>query len=388
MDFTLSDIHEQTRNVVRAFAQKELAPGAQTRDEEERFERSIFDSMARIGITGIPYPEIYGGADLDHLSNVIAIEEISKVDASVGSDLSIHSTLSCWLLSEFATDAQKKQYLKPLAEGKWLAAFSLTEANAGSDMANMQTTARCDGDEFVLNGGKVFTSNGGVADIYIVFAKTDTSVGADGISAFIVEKDRSGFTTGKPERKMGIRAHQVSELIFEDCRVPRENLLGEEGQGFAIARRALQSGRLGMSAQALGIAEAAYERARDYAKTRVQFNQPLAALQSIQFKLAEMAVKVETARLLVYDAAWRQSQGLPCALQSAMAKTYVPAVAMDNANEAIQIHGGYGFIRDFSVERLLRDAKITQIYTGTIEMQKIEIARIILSEPIVEQNVI
>ena len=378
MDFTLSKIHEQTRELVRAFAQKDLAPGAQTRDEDEHFDRSLFDKMANLGITGIPYPEKYGGGELDHLANVIAIEEISKVDASVGSDLSIHSALASWVISEFATDAQKERYLTPLAEGQWLAAFSLTEANAGSDTASLRTTAVHDGNSYVLNGTKVFTSNGGVADLYIVFAKTDPAKGRDGISAFIVEKDMKGLTTGVPERKMGIRAHTVSELILDECRIPCDNILGQEGQGLSIAMRALESGRLGMSAQALGIAQAAYNHARNYAQTRIQFGNPLSSLQSIQFKLAEMAVKLETARLLVYQAAWRQSRGLPFALQSAMAKTYVPTVAMEIANEAIQIHGGYGFIRDFQVERLLRDAKITQIYTGTVEMQKVEIARAIL----------
>ncbi|QSO46653.1 acyl-CoA dehydrogenase family protein [Alicyclobacillus mengziensis] len=378
MDFTLSKIHEQTRELVRAFAQKDLAPGAQTRDEDEHFDRSLFDKMANLGITGIPYPEKYGGGELDHLANVIAIEEISKVDASVGSDLSIHSALASWVISEFATDAQKERYLTPLAEGQWLAAFSLTEANAGSDTASLRTTAVHDGNSYVLNGTKVFTSNGGVADLYIVFAKTDPAKGRDGISAFIIEKDMKGLTTGVPERKMGIRAHTVSELILDECRIPCDNILGQEGQGLSIAMRALESGRLGMSAQALGIAQAAYNHARNYAQTRIQFGNPLSSLQSIQFKLAEMAVKLETARLLVYQAAWRQSRGLPFALQSAMAKTYVPTVAMEIANEAIQIHGGYGFIRDFQVERLLRDAKITQIYTGTVEMQKVEIARAIL----------
>jgi len=381
VDFTLSKIHEQTRDLVRTFAEKELAPGAQARDEEERFDRSIFDKMAGIGITGIPYPEVYGGGGLDHLANVIAIEEISKVDAAVGSDLSIHSALASWVLSEFATDAQKQAYLKPLAEGSWLAAFSLTESNAGSDAASIRTTALRAGHAYVLNGSKVFTSNGGVADVYIVFAKTDPGASGDGMSAFIVEQGWAGFTAGKPERKMGIRAHTVSELIFDHCRVPGENLLGKEGQGLAIAMRALQSGRLGMSAQALGIAEAAYDHARTYALSRVQFGQPLAAMQSIQFKLAEMAIKLETARLLVYEAAWRQSQGTPFGLQSAMAKAHVSTVAMDIASEAIQIHGGYGFIRDFPVERLLRDAKITQIYTGTVEMQKLEIAKTILGSP-------
>ncbi len=240
MDFLLSKEHEQIRDMIRGFAKNEIAPGAAERDENERFDRNIFNKMAELGITGVPYPEEYGGAGLDHLANVIAIEEISKADPAIGSDLSIHSALASWVISEFATEAQKKKYLTPIASGEWLAAFSLTEPYAGSDTANMKTTALRDGNEYVLNGNKVFTSNGGVADAYVVFALTDPSAKGEGISAFIVEKDMPGFTTGKPERKMGIRAHTVAELIFDNCRIPAENLLGEEGKGFDIAMRALE----------------------------------------------------------------------------------------------------------------------------------------------------
>ena len=380
MEFTLSKLHEQTRELVMNFAQRELAPGAFQRDEEERYDRTLFDRMAALGITGIPYPEEYGGAGLDHLANVLAVEELSKVDASIGSDLSIHSALASWVISEFATETQKQEYLKPVAEGKRLGAFSLTEANAGSDTVNIRTKAVRDGNEYILNGGKVFTSNGGVADLYVVFAVTSEGAQDGGISAFIIEKDWPGFTTGKPERKMGIRAHIVAELIFDNCRVPEKNLLGQEGHGLAIARRALQGGRLGMSAQALGIAEAAFAHARNYALSRNQYGKPIAELQSIRFKLADMAVKLETARWLVYHAAWLQSQGMPFALQSAMAKAHVSTVAGEITNEAIQIFGGYGFIRDYPVERLFRDAKITQIYTGTVELQKVEIAAAILDQ--------
>jgi butyryl-CoA dehydrogenase len=380
VDFTLSQEHEQIREMIRDFANKEIAPGAKERDDTERFDRSLFNKMAKLGITGIPYPEEYGGAELDHLANVIAIEEVAKVDASLAADLSIHSALASWVISEFATEAQKKKYLLPLAQGDFLAAFSLTEPYAGSDTASMKTTAIRDGNEYVLNGNKVFTSNGGMADVYVVFALTNPEAKGEGISAFLVDKNLPGFTTGHPEKKMGIRAHTVAELVFDNCRIPAENLLGEEGKGFAMAMRALESGRLGMSAQALGIAEAAFSHARDYAKTRVQFGKPLAELQSIQFKLADMAVKIETAKLLVYQAAWLQSQGKPFALQSSMAKAYVPTIAMEIAVEAVQIFGGYGFIRDFPVERLMRDAKITAIYTGTVEMQKNQIARAILND--------
>jgi butyryl-CoA dehydrogenase len=380
MDFLLSQEHEQIRDMIRDFAQKEIAPGSAERDDAERFDRDLFRKMAKLGITGIPYSEEYGGAELDHLANVIAIEEIAKVDPALGADMSIHSALASWVISEFATEAQKKKYLTPLAQGDSLGAFSLTEPYAGSDTANMKTTALRDGNEYVLNGNKVFTSNGGIADVYVVFALTNPSARGEGISAFLVDKNLPGFTTGKPERKMGIRAHTVAELVFDNCRIPAENLLGEEGKGFDIAMRALESGRLGMSAQALGIAEGAFEHARNYALTRVQFGKPIADLQSIQFKLADMAVKIEAAKLLVYQAAWLQSQGKPFAHQSSMAKAYVPTIAMEIAVEAVQIFGGYGFIRDFPVERYMRDAKITAIYTGTVEMQKVQIAKKILSE--------
>lgn len=380
MDFLLSQEHEQIRDMIRDFAQKEIAPGSAERDNAERFDRDLFRKMAKLGITGIPYAEEYGGAELDHLANVIAIEEIAKVDPALGADMSIHTALASWVISEFATEAQKKKYLTPLAQGDFLGAFSLTEPYAGSDTANMKTTALRDGNDYVLNGNKVFTSNGGIADVYVVFALTNPSARGEGISAFLVDKNLPGFTTGKPERKMGIRAHTVAELVFDNCRIPAENLLGEEGKGFDMAMRALESGRLGMSAQALGIAEGAFEHARNYALTRVQFGKPIADLQSIQFKLADMAVKIEAAKLLVYKAAWLQSQGKPFALQSSMAKAYVPTIAMEIAVEAVQIFGGYGFIRDFPVERYMRDAKITAIYTGTVEMQKVQIAKNILSE--------
>ncbi len=379
MDFTLDHKYEQIREMIRDFANKEIAPGAKERDDTERFDRRIFEKMSKLGITGVPYAEEYGGAELDHLANVIAIEEIAKVDPSLGADLSIHSALASWVISEFATEEQKKKYLVPLAQGDSLGAFSLTEPYAGSDTANMKTTAIRDGNEYVLNGNKVFTSNGGIADVYVVFALTDPSARGEGISAFLVDKNLPGFKTGIPEKKMGIRAHTVAELIFEDCRIPAENLLGEEGKGFAIAMRALESGRLGMSAQALGIAEAAFEHAKNYAQTRIQFGKPISELQSIQFKLADMAVKIEAAKLLVYQAAWLQSQGKPFGLKSSMAKAFVPTIAMEIAVEAVQIFGGYGFIRDFPVERLMRDAKITAIYTGTVEMQKNNIARNILN---------
>ncbi|RIV21697.1 acyl-CoA dehydrogenase [Alicyclobacillaceae bacterium I2511] len=378
MDFGVDETHKQIREFIKGFAQKELAPGAHQRDEEERFDRSLFDKMSKLGITGIPYPQEYGGAEMDYLANVMAIEEISKVDASVGADLSIHSSLTSWVLSEFSTVAQKRHYLQPLAEGQWLGAFSLTESSAGSDAANIRVTAVREQGGYILNGGKVFTSNGGVADIYVVFAVTNANAENERMSAFIVEKDWPGFTIGRPEQKLGIRAHTVAALNFEDCHVPEENLLGEEGHGLAIAMRGLEGGRLGMSAQALGIAESAFEHARDYAKSRIQFGKPIAEFQSVQFKLAEMAVKLETARLLVYKAAWLQSQGVPFALQSAMAKAYVSTIAVEVANESIQIFGGYGFIRDYPVERLLRDARICQIYTGTVEMQLIKIASDVL----------
>jgi butyryl-CoA dehydrogenase len=336
--------------------------------------------MAEIGLTGIPWPEKYGGAEMDYLAYVIAVEELSRVCASTGVCLSAHTSLACWPIYKFGTEEQKMKYLKPMAEGKWLGAYALTEPGSGSDAAGMRTTAKKDGDSYILNGNKVFITNGGPAEVYVVFALTDPEKRSRGITAFIVEKGTPGFRIGKKEKKLGIRASTTVELIFEDCRIPAENRLGEEGFGFKIAMMTLDGGRNGIAAQAVGIAQGAYELARDYALQRKQFGKPIAEQQAIQFKLADMATKIEAARLLTYQAAWLESQGLPYGKASAMSKVFASDTAMQVTTEAVQIFGGYGFIREYPVERYMRDAKITQIYEGTNEIQRLVIARHILAQ--------
>lgn len=378
MDFVLDKEHEQLRALVREFAERELAPGAAERDEEERFDRALFDKMAELGLTGIPWPEEYGGAGMDYLAYVIAVEEISRVDASMGVCLSAHTSLAGWPIFKFGTEAQKQKYLRPMAEGRWLGAYGLTEPGSGSDAAGMRTTARREGDHYVLNGSKVFITNGGPAEVYVVFALTHPEKRARGVTAFIVEKGMPGFSIGKKEKKMGIRASTTVELVFDNCRVPVENRLGDEGFGFKIAMMTLDGGRNGIAAQAVGIAQGAFDHARDYALSRRQFGKPIADQQAIQFKLADMATQIEAARLLTYKAAWLESQGLPYGQASAMSKVFASDTAMRVTTEAVQIFGGYGYIREYPVERYMRDAKITQIYEGTNEIQRLVIARGIL----------
>lgn len=380
MNFQLDREHEQLRALVREFAENEVAPGAAERDEAERFDRELFDKMAEIGLTGIPWPEEYGGAGMDFLGYVIAVEELSRVCASTGVCLSAHTSLAGWPIYKFGTEEQKQKYLRPMAEGKWLGAYGLTEPGSGSDAAGMRTTAKKDGDSYILNGSKIFITNGGPAEIYVVFALTDPEKRTRGITAFIVEKGTPGFTIGKKEKKMGIRASTTVELVFDNCRIPAENRLGEEGFGFKIAMMTLDGGRNGIAAQAVGIAQGAYELARNYARERKQFGKPIADQQAIQFKLADMATKIEAARLLTYQAAWLESQGLPYGKASAMSKVFASDTAMEVTTEAVQVFGGYGFIREYPVERYMRDAKITQIYEGTNEIQRLVIARNILAE--------
>ncbi|PWI57951.1 acyl-CoA dehydrogenase [Sulfoacidibacillus thermotolerans] len=380
MNFTLTEEQEALRKLVRDFAMKEVAPSAAQRDEEEVFDRAIFNKMGRIGLTGIPWPEEYGGAGLDFVSYVIAVEELSRVCASTGVTLSAHLSLASWPIFKFGTEEQKQKYLRPLALGEKLGAYGLTEPSAGTDAASLRTTAVRDGDEYILNGTKMFTTNGGEADIYVVFATTDASKKAKGVTAFIVEKGMPGFTFGKKEKKMGIRSSPTVELIFDQCRVPMANVLGEEGQGFKIAMMTLDGGRNGIAAQALGIASGALDAALEYAKTRTQFNRPITDFQAIQFKLADMAKQVEAARLLTYQAAWLEDNQLPYGKASAMAKVFASDAAMYVTTEAVQIHGGYGFTRDYAVERFMRDAKITQIYEGTNEVQRIVIAGHVLKD--------
>ncbi|ENJ6137697.1 acyl-CoA dehydrogenase [Bacillus anthracis] len=377
MHFKLSEEHEMIRKMVRGFAKNEVAPTAAERDEEERFDRAIFDQMAELGLTGIPWPEEYGGIGSDYLAYVIAIEELSRVCASTGVTLSAHTSLAGWPIFKFGTEEQKQTFLRPMAEGKKIGAYGLTEPGSGSDAGGMKTIAKRDGDHYVLNGSKIFITNGGIADIYVVFALTDPESKQRGTSAFIVESDTPGFSVGKKESKLGIRSSPTTEIMFEDCRIPVENLLGEEGQGFKIAMQTLDGGRNGIAAQAVGIAQGALDASVEYARERHQFGKPIAAQQGIGFKLADMATDVEAARLLTYQAAWLESEGLPYGKESAMSKVFAGDAAMKVTTEAVQVFGGYGYTKDYPVERYMRDAKITQIYEGTQEIQRLVISRML-----------
>ncbi|AZQ45392.1 acyl-CoA dehydrogenase AcdA [Bacillus sp. GX] len=377
MHFKLSEEHEMIRKMVRDFAKNEVAPTAAERDEEERFDRAIFDQMAELGLTGIPWPEEYGGIGSDYLAYVIAVEELSRVCASTGVTLSAHTSLAGWPIFKFGTEEQKQTFLRPMAEGKKIGAYGLTEPGSGSDAGGMKTIAKRDGDHYVLNGSKIFITNGGIADIYVVFALTDPESKQRGTSAFIVESDTPGFLVGKKESKLGIRSSPTTEIMFEDCRIPVENLLGEEGQGFKIAMQTLDGGRNGIAAQAVGIAQGALDASVEYARERHQFGKPIAAQQGIGFKLADMATDVEAARLLTYQAAWLESEGLPYGKESAMSKVFAGDAAMKVTTEAVQVFGGYGYTKDYPVERYMRDAKITQIYEGTQEIQRLVISRML-----------
>lgn len=379
MQFELTDEQQMLKRMVREFAEKEVEPTAAERDEEERFDREIFDQMAALGLTGIPWPEEYGGIGADYLSYVIAVEELSRVCASVGVTLSAHVSLASWPIYKYGNEEQKQTFLKRLAEGSALGAYALSEPGAGSDVASMKMTAKEDGDDYILNGNKVWITNGGVADIYVVFAKTDMDARHRGISAFIVEKDTPGFECGKKEKKLGIRSSPTTELIFENCRIPKANMLGAEGEGFKIAMTTLDGGRSGIAAQAVGIAQGALDAAVNYAKEREQFGKPIAHNQGISFKLADMATETEAARLLTYRAAWLESEDKPYSDASAMAKLYAGDAAMRHTVEAVQIFGGYGYTKDYPVERYMRDAKITQIYEGTNEIQRLVIGRSVTS---------
>ncbi|NOY13319.1 MAG: acyl-CoA dehydrogenase [Deltaproteobacteria bacterium] len=382
MIFELTDEHKLMRQMVRDFAEAEIAPGTKDRDEAEHFDRELmYDRLGELGLTGIVFPEVYGGAEADYISYAIAVEELSRVCASTGVTLSAHLSLGANPIYLFGTEEQKLNFLKPLAEGSKLGAFGLTENSAGSDAGGTRTTAERDGDEWLLNGSKIFTTNGGDADTYVVFARTDKQAEKHhGISAFIVEKDTPGFSFGKKEKKLGIRASSTMELVFDNCRIPVANLLGKEGEGFKVAMKTLDGGRIGIAAQALGIAQGAFEAALNYAKEREQFNQPISSFQAIQFKLADMATEIEAARLLIYQAAYKASAGISYGKDSAMAKMYAADVAMRVTTEAVQVFGGYGYTRDFPVERMMRDAKITQIYEGTNEIQRVVIGAALLRE--------
>jgi butyryl-CoA dehydrogenase len=375
MHFQLTEEQSLIRATVRSFAESELAPSVAARDEEERFDRGLmFDKVAELGLAGIVFPEEYGGAGADYICYAIAVEELSRVCAATGVTLSAHLSLGANPVWLFGTEDQKRTFLKPLAEGRKLGAFALTETGAGSDAGGTRTTALRDADEWVVNGSKIFTTNGGDAETYIVFARTDRNAQKHhGISAFIIDRDTPGFSFGKKERKMGIRSSPTRELVFENCRIPGDRLLGKAGEGFKIAMKTLDGGRIGIAAQALGIAQGAYEAALNYACERKQFDQPIAGFQAVQFLLADMALRIEASRLLVYQSAWRASAGLSYGKESAMAKLSASETAMWVTTKAVQVHGGYGYTRDFPVERMMRDAKITEIYEGTSEVQRLVI---------------
>ncbi|MGF2618266.1 acyl-CoA dehydrogenase [Rossellomorea vietnamensis] len=377
MNFKLSEEHEMIRKMVRDFAKNEVEPTAAERDEEERFDRELFDKMAELGLTGIPWPEEYGGIGSDYLAYCIAVEELSRVCASTGVTLSAHTSLAGWPIFKFGNEEQKQKYLKPMAQGEKIGGYGLTEPASGSDAGGMKTTAKRDGDDYILNGSKIFITNGGIADIYVVFALTDPSQKQRGTSAFIIESGFEGFSVGKKEKKLGIRSSPTTEIVFDNCRVPKENLLGQEGEGFKIAMMTLDGGRNGIAAQAVGIAQGALDASIAYAKEREQFGKPIAANQGISFKIADMATGVEASRLLTYQAAWLESEGLPYGKESAMSKLMAGDTAMKVTTEAVQIFGGYGYTKDYPVERYMRDAKITQIYEGTQEIQRLVISRMV-----------
>ena len=378
MDFNLTEQQKMMQKLFREVAQNEVKENAADVDESERFPKENVEVMRQAKMLGIPYSREYGGAGADYLSYILAVEELSKTCATTGVVLSAHTSLGTWPIAQFGTDAQKQKYLPDLCTGKKLAAFGLTEPNAGTDAAGQQTTAVLKGDHYVLNGTKIFITNAGEADVYIIFAMTDKSKGTHGISAFIVEKGMPGFTFGLHEKKLGIRGSATSELIFNNVEIPVENLLGKEGQGFKIAMKTLDGGRIGIAAQALGIAQGAIDEVVPYVKARKQFGRPISKFQNTQFQLADMQCKTDAARMLVYRAAMAKENGEPYTVLAAEAKLFAAEVAMEVTTKAIQLMGGYGYTRDLPVERMFRDAKITEIYEGTSEVQRMVISGAVL----------
>jgi alkylation response protein AidB-like acyl-CoA dehydrogenase len=380
MEFQLTDDQRELRRAVREFAEKEIVPFASEWDEEEKFPAEVIRKLGELGFLGVIFPERYGGAGLSYSDYALVIEELARADASVGITVSAHISLCSNHVFEQGTEEQKQKYLRKLASGEWLGAWSLTEPNAGSDAGGTETTAVLDGNEWVINGSKTFTTNGTVCDVAVAMAVTDKGKAKHGISAFLVPKGTPGFRPGKKERKLGHRASDTSEMVFENCRVPKENLLGERGEGFVAALKILDGGRIGIAALALGIAQASFECARDYARERKQFGRPIGSFQAIQFKLADMATRIDAARLLIQRAAFLKDRGERVTMESAMAKLYASEVAVRASEEAVQILGGYGYIRDFPAERYYRDAKLTTIGEGTSEIQRTVIARQLLEE--------
>jgi butyryl-CoA dehydrogenase len=378
MDFALSPQHEEIRRTVREFAEKRIAPVADELERRGEFPMDIVREAASLGLLGVPYPEEVGGTGLDSLAYAITVEELSRVSGSVGIIVSAHTSLGCNPIYLAGTDAQKEKYLRPMASGQVIGAYGLTEPGAGSDSRGTRTRAHRDGDEWVINGSKRFITNAGVAGTYIVTALTDREQDSGRISAFIVEADTPGFSIGRMEEKMGLHASNTGELLFDDCRIPADNLLGDEGEGDKLFLKTLDGGRIGIASMALGLAQAAYEAAAAYSKERQQFGRPIGAFQGVAFKIADMATTIDAARLMTYRAAWLKDCGKPYTTEAAMAKLYASEVARDVTNDAVQVHGGYGYVTEYKVERYLRDAKLTEIGEGTSEIQRMVIARNLL----------
>jgi len=378
MDFDLTKEQQMSKQLFREFAEKEVKPLAQEIDESERFPKETVTKMAKYGFMGIPYPRELGGQGCDALTYILCVEELSRVCGTTGVIVATHTSLCCEPIYRQGTPEQKKKYLHPLLTGKTLGAFGLTEPNAGTDASGQQTKAILDGDNYILNGSKLFITNGGVADTFIIFAMTDKSKGTRGISAFIAEKDFPGFSIGKKELKMGIRGSSTCELVFNNCVVPKENMLGRESKGFGIAMATLDGGRIGIAAQALGIAQGAFDEAVKYVKERKQFGRSISSFQNTQFQLADMKARIEATRLLVYNAAYAKENKGRCTTEAAMAKLYASETAMAVTTKCVQLFGGYGYTREYPAERMMRDAKITEIYEGTSEVQRMIIAGSVL----------
>jgi alkylation response protein AidB-like acyl-CoA dehydrogenase len=378
LDFALSPQHEEIRRTVRDFAERRIVPEADELERRGEFPMPIIREAAALGLLGVPYPEEIGGTGLDALAYAITVEELSRASGSVGIIVSAHTSLGCNPIWLAGTDEQKERFLRPMASGAVIGAYGLTEPSAGSDSRGTRTRARRDGDHWIINGSKRFITNAGVAGTYIITAVTDREEESGRISAFIVEADTPGFSIGRMEEKMGLHASNTGELIFDDCRVPAGNMLGAEGEGDKLFLKTLDGGRIGIAAMALGLAQAAYEAASAYSKERRQFDRPIGSFQGVAFKIADMATGIDAARLLTYRAAWLKDAGRPYSTEAAMAKLFASEVARDVTNDAIQVHGGYGYITEYKVERYLRDAKLTEIGEGTSEIQRMVIARNLL----------